>query len=115
MIEVISEFIVIDSNRGHFELAFGRGGAWGKVFGNCPGYRGTSLLRDVDNPLRYLVIDIWDSPESREDALAEIESEYSELLLAMSEWTFSRTELGTFRIQAEGTVRPKAQARRRRQ
>lgn len=114
MIEVISEFVVIDADRGQFELVFGRGGAWGKLFDRCPGYRGTSLLRDVENPLRYLIIDIWDSPEVREDTLAETESDYSKLLATMSEWTMSKTELGTFRLQAEGTVQPMTKTRRKR-
>jgi heme-degrading monooxygenase HmoA len=114
MIEVISEYIVNETSGGQFELVFGRGGAWSKIFSRLPGYRGTNLLRDVRNPMRYLVIDLWDSSTVWKNALAETESEHSKLLATISDWTASKTELGAFRVQAEGTIRPVEKHRRSR-
>lgn len=47
-----------------FERAYGPGGAWAEFFGRGAGYLGTELLRDVENPGRYLVIDRWESREA---------------------------------------------------
>ena len=112
MIEIVWEFVVREEARGQFELAYGPGGAWSKLFARCPGFRGTTLLRDTHNPRRYLTIDLWDTLAKREQMLAEHEAEYSNLDAAFAEWTESKTEVGVFRVQAEATVRPSGRARR---
>ena len=112
MIEIVSKFVVREEARGQFELAYGPGGAWGKVFARCPGFRGATLLCDTNNPRRYLMIDLWDTLAQREQALAERKAEYSNLEAAFAGWTESRSEVGIFRVQAEATVRPRGRARR---
>jgi heme-degrading monooxygenase HmoA len=47
-----------------FERVYGPDGEWAAFFRTGAGYVGTELLRDVENPGRYLVIDRWDSPEA---------------------------------------------------
>ena len=98
--------------RGQFELAYGPGGAWSKLFARCPGLRGTTLLRDTQDPQRYLMIDVWNTLDQREQALAEHQAEYADLETALAGWTESRNELGVFRVRAEATVRPQGRSRR---
>ena len=112
MIEIVWEFVVKEEARGQFELAYGPGGAWSKLFARCPGFRGTTLLRDTKNPRRYLTIDLWDTGVQREQMLAERKAEYSNLDAAFADWTESRTEVGIFRVLAEATVHPRGRARR---
>jgi len=112
MIEIVWEFVVKEEARGQFELAYGPGGAWSKLFARYPGYRGTTLLRDTKNPRRYLTIDFWDTSAQREQMLAERKAEYSNLDTAFGDWTVSRTEVGILRVLAEATVRPRGRARR---
>ena len=112
MIEIVCEFVVKEEARGQFELAYGPGGAWSKLFARCPGFRGTTLLRDTKNPRRYLAIDLWDTEAQREQVLAERKAEYSDLEAAFGDWTESRTEMGVFRVLAEATVHPHGRARR---
>ncbi len=112
MIEIVWEFVVKEEARGQFELAYGPGGAWSKLFARCPGFRGTTLLRDTKNPRRYLTIDFWDTLAQREQMLAERKTEYSDLDAAFADWTESRSEVGIFRLLAEATVRPRGRARR---
>ena len=112
MIEIVWEFVVKEEAQGQFELAYGPGGAWSKLFAQCPGFRGTTLLRDTNDPRRYLTIDLWDTLDQREQMLAEHEAEYANLDADFAEWTESETELGIFRVQAEATVRPRGKARR---
>jgi heme-degrading monooxygenase HmoA len=114
MIEIVWEFIVKEEARGQFELAYGPGGAWSKLFARCQGFRGTTLLRDTKDPRRYLTIDLWDSEDKREQMLAERKDEYANLEADFANWVVSKTELGIFRVQAEATVHPHGKTQRSR-
>jgi heme-degrading monooxygenase HmoA len=111
MVEVVWEFIVMEEARGRFELAYGPGGAWSNLFARSPGFRGTTVLRDTQERRRYLTIDLWETRDRLEQALAENRAEYADLQAAMDEWTESRTILGMFRVLAEATVRPLGRTR----
>jgi heme-degrading monooxygenase HmoA len=113
MIEIVWEFVVKENARGQFELAYGPGGVWSNLFGECPGFRGTTLLRDTKNLRRYLVIDLWDTEAQREQVLTERKAEYTNLETDFADWTESKTEVGIFRVQAEATVRPRGKVQRR--
>ena len=114
MIEVVSEFVVNEGLEGQFELAYGPGGAWSKVFAACPGFRGTTVLRDTQNPRRYLIVDLWDNLSEREQWMDEHKTEVSNLDAALSDWTESRIEVGVYRVLTQATVQPRGRARRRR-
>ena len=113
MIEIVCEFVVKEEARGQFELAYGPGGAWSTLFARCPGFRGTTMLRDTKNPRRYLTIDLWDTHAQREQVLAERMAEYSSLDATFAGWTESKTEVGIFRVLADATVFPRGRERRR--
>ena len=112
MIEIVREFVLKEEARGQFELAYGPGGAWSNLFARCPGFRGTTLLRDTTNPRRYLTIDLWDTAAQWDQMLAEHKAEYATLDAVFADWSESRTEVGVFRVQAEATVYPRGRARR---
>ena len=112
MVEIVWAFVVKEEARGQFELAYGPGGAWSKLFARYPGFRGTTLLRDTKNPRRYLAIDLWETEAQREQVLAECKAEYANLDAAFADWTESRTEAGVFRVLAEATVHPRGRAGR---
>lgn len=112
MIEIIREFVVKEETQGLFELAYGPGSAWSKLFARCAGFRGTTVMRDTQDTRRYLIIELWDTPAQREQALAEHQAEYTKLETALADLTESRTEVGSFRVQAEATVRPRGKTRR---
>ncbi len=59
-----------------FERAYGSDGEWAHFFRQGAGYIGTELLRDVDEPDRYIVIDRWESPEAYTAFLEENSDEY---------------------------------------
>jgi heme-degrading monooxygenase HmoA len=59
-----------------FERAYGPDGDWSQFFAGAGGYIGTELLRDVELPGRYLVIDRWDSVEDYNAFAAEHREEY---------------------------------------
>ena len=59
-----------------FEGAYGPDGDWATFFRQGTGYIGTELLRDLDEPGRYLIIDRWESADAYNDFLAEHQAEY---------------------------------------
>ena len=61
-----------------FERVYGIDGEWAEFFRQGRGYIGTELLRDVEAPGRYLVIDRWESPEAYNAFIAEHQAEYVE-------------------------------------
>jgi len=59
-----------------FERAYGPGGDWARFFRTGRGYIGTELLRDVELPGRYLVVDRWETAEAYNAFAAEHRDEY---------------------------------------
>ena len=59
-----------------FERAYGSDGDWAAFFRQGSGYVGTELLRDVEQPGRYLVIDRWESDEAYNTFVSEHREEY---------------------------------------
>jgi heme-degrading monooxygenase HmoA len=59
-----------------FERVYGPEGEWARFFGQGRGYIGTELLRDVEVPGRYVVVDRWDSAEAYNDFAAANRDEY---------------------------------------
>jgi heme-degrading monooxygenase HmoA len=59
-----------------FESTYGQDGEWAEFFKQGAGYIGTELLRDVEIPGRYVVIDRWESAEAYNAFSAEHRDEY---------------------------------------
>jgi heme-degrading monooxygenase HmoA len=59
-----------------FERVYGTNGEWATFFRQGAGYVGTELLRDLDEPERYLVIDRWESIDAYNAFLEEHRDEY---------------------------------------
>ena len=59
-----------------FERAYGSDGEWAEFFRRGAGYIGTELLRDVELPTRYLVIDRWESADAYNAFAAQHRDEY---------------------------------------
>ena len=74
MIALVFSYDVGDSPE--FEQAYGPEGEWAKFFRTGRGYVGTEVLRDVEIPARYLVVDRWESREAYNDFVAANREEY---------------------------------------
>jgi heme-degrading monooxygenase HmoA len=61
---------------GEFERVYGPDGEWAQFFAGAAGYIGTELLRDVELPSRFLVIDRWESVEAYNTFAAANREEY---------------------------------------
>jgi heme-degrading monooxygenase HmoA len=65
-----------------FERVYGPEGEWAQFFRAGAGYVGTELLRDLEVPGRYLVLDRW---ESREAYNAFVEAHHDEYMRRVDE------------------------------
>lgn len=113
MIEIIREFVIAEQARGQFELLFGPGGSWSRLFAKRPGFRGTTLLRDTEDVRRYLAVEIWDTTAQRDHSVEECQTELKNLEAEIADWAESQAHLGVFRVQAEATVYARKQGRPR--
>ncbi|HEX6787988.1 MAG TPA: antibiotic biosynthesis monooxygenase [Gaiellaceae bacterium] len=59
-----------------FERVYGPNGDWAQFFAGAQGYIGTELLRDVETPGRYLVIDRWESAEAYNSFATDHRADY---------------------------------------
>jgi heme-degrading monooxygenase HmoA len=79
-----------------FERVYGPDGEWSRFFRGGRGYVGTELLRDVEQPGRYLVVDRWETRETYNAFVAEHRDEY---MRRVDESTFHyerELRIGTF-------------------
>ena len=84
------------ANGADFERVYGPEGEWAQFFRSGRGYVATELLRDVEQPGRYVVIDRW---ESRQAYNAFAEANREEYMRRVDETAFlyeQELRLGTF-------------------
>jgi heme-degrading monooxygenase HmoA len=74
MIALVFSYEVRDAEG--FERVYGPEGDWAQFFGGARGYVGTELLRDVETPGRYLVVDRWESADAYNAFVADQRDEY---------------------------------------
>ena len=74
MIALLFTYDVADPEE--FERVYGPEGEWARFFRDGRGYVGTELLRDVETPGRYLVVDRWETRDAYNDFVAANREEY---------------------------------------
>ncbi len=79
-----------------FEEAYGPTGEWAQFFKDARGYIGTELLRDIEQPGRYLVLDRWESADTYNDFIDANRDEYMRLGDEMSFHYVQELRFGTF-------------------
>jgi heme-degrading monooxygenase HmoA len=79
-----------------FERVYGPEGEWAQFFRTGRGYVGTELLRDVESPGRYVVVDRWESREAYNDFAAANRDEYMRRVDETAFHYAQELRLGTF-------------------
>jgi heme-degrading monooxygenase HmoA len=79
-----------------FERAYGPDGEWARFFGLGRGYIGTELLRDVETPGRYLVVDRWETADAYNAFASEHREEYMRRVDDTRFYHEQELRLGTF-------------------
>lgn len=65
MVYFVWEFLARAERIAEFERIYASSGSWAKLFAKSPGFHGTSLLHDSQNPRRFLTIDRWDNIDAQ--------------------------------------------------
>jgi heme-degrading monooxygenase HmoA len=74
---VIALIFVYDvSQPEEFERVYGPEGDWAQFFREGRGYVGTELLRDVEQPGRFLVVDRWESRDAYNTFVEQHRADY---------------------------------------
>lgn len=79
-----------------FEAAYNSDGDWAQFFSGARGYIGTELLRDLEQPGRYLVVDRWENAETYNAFIAANQAEYLRRSDEMAALYVQELRLGTF-------------------
>lgn len=96
MFVVVWQFEVAEEKIAAFEAAYGAEGAWAKLFGASPEYRGTELLRDAYIPGTYLTIDRWTSEDAFRAFRRDHDAEYEALDRSCDALTSQERRIGAF-------------------
>jgi quinol monooxygenase YgiN len=76
-----------------FVTAYGGDGDWVQLFGRAAGYVGTDLLRNTDEPTRFVTIDRWTDQASWLAFLEEWGEAYHALDASLAGLTVSQRSL----------------------
>lgn len=98
MLHVLWEFRVRPERRREFEERYGSDGTWAAFFRGGRGYGESILLRDREEPDRYLTIDVWTDLESYRAFSDQHAGEYREIDQRCQELTLEERSLGLFEV-----------------
>jgi heme-degrading monooxygenase HmoA len=98
MIRIVWEFRVRPGHEQEFERRYSGGGTWANFFRPDPAYQGTELVRDTEDPQRYLTFDHWTGLQNYERFRAAFHQQYEALDRQMEDLTTMERKVGAFTI-----------------
>lgn len=82
-----------------FRRAYASSGEWAKLFSLSPDYRGTKLLADSSDSLRFMTIDYFQSRGGRAAFLVEHRAAYDALDRKWRDATTEESFVGEFEVE----------------
>ncbi len=79
MLVIVWEYVVRPEQLAEFESLYRPHGPWVELFQHSPGFVSTTLMRDVHDPLRFMITDRWQDEASYETFKREFAGPYQEL------------------------------------
>jgi len=76
---VVWEYRARPGREEEFESAYRPDGPWGELFRESPGFISTTLMKDLRDPLRFLVADRWTSETTYEEFKRSVAERYLDL------------------------------------
>ena len=92
------EYLVRPDAVDDFESAYGPDGDWVRLFRRHEGYVRTELLRDLDDPTRYLTVDSWTSRAAYEAFRESAAADFAALDARCERLTLRETPLSRFAV-----------------
>jgi len=99
MYSYVWEYQVHPDHSTEFESSYGVTGEWVSLFQQHPGYIRTELLKDHNDPLRFLTIDTWKSREQYLSFREEFQKEFEAIDTKCEAYTIKEKFLGDFYSQ----------------
>ena len=96
VVQFVWEFIAREDQAQEFERHYSSTGAWANLFCKNGGFLGTELLRDAENPRRYITIDRWQNFEAHVAMRGRFAKEYEELDRKCEAFTEQERRIGVF-------------------
>lgn len=96
MLVILWQFRAATGRRGDFIAAYGPDGDWAALFRRAPGYGGTELWEDAEDPDLFLVLDRWKSATDFAAFKERFGAEYAELDRACLALTAEERALGRY-------------------
>ena len=90
----------------HFKDVYGPNGSWVKLFRRFPGYLKTELIRDLDDPFRFITVDYWESYTLFLSMKKNSSTEYASLDTLCGTYTSSEHHIGVFEVVGENEADP---------
>ena len=98
MVRIVWEFRVKPGREPEFERHYSGNGTWADFFRRDPAYHGTELVRDAEEPQRYLTSDTWSDVQSYENFRATFHQQYEALDREMEHLTTMERKIGVFTL-----------------
>lgn len=95
------EYRVRPENVSTFEAGYGPSGEWVDLFSRDPRYLRTELLRDREDPSRFITIDYWTSREACLAFREQWREQFTTIDQKYDEITESEMHLGDFDVDPE--------------
>jgi heme-degrading monooxygenase HmoA len=93
---IVWEFRIHAAKRRAFERAYGPDGDWATFFRTGKGFLGTELIRDAEDPNRYLTLDFWKSRKHYERFKSQNQEMYQLIDQRCEAFTTKESEIGQF-------------------
>jgi hypothetical protein len=96
MLYIVWRFHAKPDQLGEFLQHYGPAGTWTELFRRSADYRGTLILRDVTDPLDFLIVDRWHSQQMLTKFRQDYFSEYEALDQSCERFTQEEHLVGTY-------------------
>ena len=96
MVAIAWQFTILENTNDEFERFFGADGEWTRVSRRSRSYIGTSFLKDLAAPTRYLLIEYWSEMLVYEKHVADFGREMELLESRRQEFVSTVESLGVF-------------------
>lgn len=96
MIAVVWQFTIHEDTGAEFERFYGADGAWTRVSRRSRSFLGSSFLKDLAAPTRYLLVEYWSEMLVYEKHVADFAREIELLEKQRESFAVSMESLGVF-------------------
>lgn len=96
MVAVVWQIEIVSEKGDDFERFYGADGEWSKLSRRSRSFLGSSFLKDLAHPERYLLIEYWSEMVVYEKHVSDFSDEIDELEARRQAFTVAIESLGVF-------------------